>query len=65
MEEVISTYAPDYLQFVSNVFSDLSGYLVGGVIVAMILWTIGYTVSAVLGWIREWNSSEERGGRDD
>lgn len=63
MEEVISTYAPDYLQFVSNVFSDLSGYLVGGVIVAMILWTIGYTVSAVLGWIREWTSSGE-GGED-
>lgn len=65
MEEVISTYAPDYLQFVANVFSDLSGYLVGGVIVAMILWTIGYTVSAVLGWIRDWTTSEERGGRDD
>lgn len=49
----------------ANVFSDLSGYLVGGVIIAMILWTIGYTVSAVLGWIKEWNTSEERGGRDD
>lgn len=54
-EGFISSIVPGYAGFVSDLVNSLGEYLVGGVLIAFIVWVIGYAVNAVYGWLDEWS----------
>lgn len=61
-EEIITKFCPDAFDFVADLIGGLSDYFVGGVLIAFLLWVIGYTIYTIFGLLDGWlTSSREEG----
>ena len=52
MEELVTSVAPDALEWLGGFVPSLGGFFAAGVVVAFIFWTIGYTVGSVYTWLK-------------
>lgn len=62
VEQLIVSLVPDAYEQVASILASCAQFFAGGVLIAFLVWVIGFTVNAVFGWLDEWSRDKWEGG---
>lgn len=62
LEELVVSFVPDAYEQVSAILASCAQFFAGGVLIAFLVWVIGFTVNAVFAWLDEWSRDKWEGG---